>query len=177
MFLERVAVSDPKERPLTIFALLTILFWLSFLLYLPPFYATHDIKSLISEAHEAKKFAAEMDKPQEVLEVQSIHSFRLAFIQSLLIIIAGVVSGILLLARRRSGQVLAIVICSGMLILRIVDIAQSPYVWKRIYFIFVMWLPKRPFYIVHNDIIAVLFYIGTVVYLTRKSISQQFRKV
>lgn len=170
-------MSDSKKgRPLTIFALLTILFWLSFLLFLPPFYATHDIKSLISEAHEAKEFNPEMDKPGEVLEVQFIHSFRLAFVQSLLIIIGGVVSGILLLARRRFGQILAIVISAGMLILRVIDIGESLHIWKRIYFIFVMWLPKRPFYVVHNDIIAVLFYIGTIFYLTRKSISQQIRK-
>ena len=89
-FVIRKCINNPQRRQIIIFGILTILFWLSNIFYLPPF-NTDGIKSLVSEAHEAKDFAPEINTPKEVLKNEIVHAFRIAFITALLIIIAGVV--------------------------------------------------------------------------------------
>ena len=164
-----------NKKLLTLFSSVTILFWLSLLFYLPPINLTSEIKNLVDQARESKQFAPEVDKAQELLEDEIVHSLRVEFAKYLVIISLGIISGFLLLRRRRSGQILAIILCSFMLVLRsITYIGDFSNIPGRLYGIFVYMLTYRPIYTIHVEYFGLLFLIMTIVFLTRRTISAEF---
>ncbi len=121
-----------------------------------------------------RRIVPDMYKFEAVLEVEYAHSVRSTVVM-LLTITAGVVSGILLLTLRFAGWIMAIVLCAGFLLLRIVALFRYyPDVWGRIKVIFTLLLPLHPVPVIYSEIITPLFFIGTVAFLTRKSVSRQF---
>lgn len=93
------------KRKSTLLGVVTVLFWLSFLAYLPPTRLTAEHKELVAEAREARK-------------VVSL-------------------------------------------------VASYPHIGQRLHFLFLVILPKWPVYVIHNDVVATVFYIGTTVMLLR----------
>ncbi len=159
---------------LRIFGIVTILFWLSHLLFLPPVKSiTPQMRREIAETREMRKVVPDMYKSEAVLEAEYARSLR-ATVVMLLTIAAGVVSGILLLTLRFTGWIMAIVLCAGFFLLRIVALLRYyPDVWGRIKVIFTLLLPLRPLSVVYNEVVTPLFFIGTIIFLTRKSVSRQ----
>ena len=159
---------------LRIFGIVTILFWLSHLVFLPPIKnITPEMSREIAETREMRKVVPDRYKSEAVLEVEYARSVR-ATVVMLLTIAAGVVSGILLLTLRFAGWIMAIVLCSGFLLLRIVGLLRYyPDVWGRIKVIFTLLLPLRPVPVIYNEVVTPLFFIGTIVFLARRSAFRQ----
>jgi hypothetical protein len=87
------------------------------------------------------------------------------------LILAGVVSGVLLLVHPRSGRVLAMVLCTVVLAYRAWSLARSyPHISDRLHGIFFLLLPTNPVYVIHSEIITLAFYITTIVFLWRKQV-------
>jgi len=93
-------------KRLPVFGAVTVLFWTSLLFYLPPIQLTSGLKKLASEVREARNIAPEYDRPQEEIEAVLIRSLRKEFTTSLIFIVVGTVSGVLIWRRRRSGAIL-----------------------------------------------------------------------
>jgi hypothetical protein len=159
---------------LRIFGIVTILFWLTLLLFLPPIKnITPTMKQEIAETREMRKVIPDMYKSEAVLEAEHARSVN-AMITMLFMIAAGVISGILLLTLRFAGWIMAIVLCAGFLLLRIVGLLRYyPDVWGRIKVLFTLLLPLRPVPVIYNEIITPLFLAGTIIFLARRSVSRQ----
>jgi hypothetical protein len=160
---------------LKIFGIVTILFWLSNLLFLPPVKnITPEMRREIAGTRDLRDVVPDMYKSEAVLEAEYARSVRSTVVM-LLTIAAGVVSGILLLTLRFAGWIMAIVLCSGFLLLRIVGLLRYyPDVWGRIKVIFTLLLPLRPVPAIYSEIITPLFFIGTIIFLIRQPVSCQF---
>jgi hypothetical protein len=129
------------KKPLAIFGVLTILFWSSFLVYVFMY-------------------------PLETW----LRYEPLQFWLSLGLILTGVISGVLLIVHPRSGRILAITLCAGLLAYRLWEILSSfPHIGERLHAIFFLLLPRKPVYVIHSEIVSVLFFIITIVFLGRKS--------
>ncbi len=162
-------------KRLPVFGAVTVLFWTSLLFYLPPIQLTSGLKKLASEVREARNIAPEYDRPQEEIEAVLIRSLRKEFTTSLIFIVVGTVSGVLIWRRRRSGAILAIGLCSLMLVLRVASWAWSyPHVLERLHVLFTIVFPRYPFQVIHNDIIGTLFFIGSIVLLTRRGVWREY---
>jgi hypothetical protein len=96
----------------------------------------------------------------------------LSFWREVALIIAGVFSGVLLLVHPRSGRILALALCLAMLILRISHtLSAYPHILRNLHATYFIMLPQMPIYTIHHEIIALAFFITTVLYLGRKSIA------
>ena len=146
---------------------MTVLFWLSFLAYLPPVRLTAEHKELVAEAREAREYAPQFDRPQEELEAELLRSFRRIFVRSAVVVLLGVLSGVLLIVHPFSGRLLAVTLCSAMLLMKVVSLVASPHIGQRLHFLFLVLLPKWPVYVIHNDVVATVFYIGSIAMLLR----------
>ena len=105
---------EPLPRAPILFGWLTLFFWIGSIVPLLP---------LLSPA-TAKRFAAELDTPElkgvdpiydlspQAREAVVTWTFRKEFAKGLVFPIIGVLSAVLLLARRRVGRLLAIALCS-----------------------------------------------------------------
>lgn len=160
------------KRILTVYGLVTILFWISYSFYLPPVVITPEMKSLVSEA---RQFAPELDTTEELLTAQLIRSSRIAFAKSILMIITGVISGILIMRLKRWGRTLAVALCSVMLVIHFLKfVVRHGNIQESLYATYVQLMRQFPLRVIHLDIIAPLFFITTIIFLTRKSVSRAF---
>jgi hypothetical protein len=134
---------------------------------------TPEMRREIAETREMRKVVPDMYKSEAGLEAEHARSVR-AMVIMLFMIAAGVLSGILLLAMRLAGWIMAIVLCSGFLLLHIAGLARYyPDVWGRIKVIFILILPLHPAPIIYNEVITPLFFIGAIIFLGRKTVFQQ----
>jgi hypothetical protein len=152
------------------------------LIHLPPIAPTPKTKEVVAEAKRAleelpflKKFVPELDKPSSELEAQLHREFLASYIKLLFVIIVGVISGILLLAQRRIGQVLAIALCSMCVISRVVGLLTlHPSTWEDWIALYSAMLKYMPVDLIHKGILANVFFLFSVIFLTRRSVSRQF---
>ena len=146
---------------------MTVLFWLSFLAYLPRTTLTAEDKELVAEAREAREYAPEADRPREELEAELQRALRRVFSRWGVVVLVGVLSGVLLIVHPRSGRFLAVTLCSAMLLMKVVSLLSSyRHIGQRLQILFLVLL-KWPAYVIHNDLVATVFYIGTIVMLLR----------
>jgi hypothetical protein len=88
------------------------------------------------------------------------------------LICTGIISGVLLLVHPRSGRIVAVTLCAGMILHRIWSLMRSyPHIGDRLHGIFFLLLPSRPVYVIHCEIVALAFYITTIALLWRKRIA------
>ena len=155
------------NRKSTLLGVVTVLFWLSFLAYLPRTTLTAEDKELVAEAREAREYAPEADRPREELEAELQRALRRVFSRWGVVVLLGVLSGVLLIVHPRSGRPLAVTLCSAMLLMKVVSFVSSyPHIGQRLQILFLVLL-KWPAYVIHNDLVATVFYIGTIVMLLR----------
>jgi len=146
----------------------TVVFWLSFLPYLPPITLTAEHKDLVAEAREAREYAPAMDRPQELLERELLSALRAVFVQWVAVVLLGTLSGVLLIVHPSSGRILAVALCSVLLLTKLISILSAyPHIGQRLHFLLVVFLPRKPVYVIHNEIIATVFYIATIIILLR----------
>jgi len=64
---------------------------------------------------------------------------------------------------------LAVGLSSVMLILRVVNFAQSyPHILERLRVLFAIVLPLHPVQVVHSEIVGTLFFIANIVFFSRR---------
>jgi len=155
------------NRKSTLLGVVTVLFWLSFLAYLPRTTLTAEDKELVAEAREAREYAPEANRPQEELEAELQRALGRVFSRWVVVVLLGVLSGVLLIVHPRSGRLLAVTLCSAMLLMKVVSLLSSyPHIGQRLQILFLVLL-KWPAYVIHNDLVGTVFYIGTIVMLLR----------
>jgi hypothetical protein len=150
-------------------AMVTIAFWLSFLAYLPPLAPAPKIEEFMAEAREAREFLSAMGRSPEELESELRTALRADYIRTVVIVLLGLTSGVLLIANPPFGRIFAVVLCSSMLLTKLVGLLSSyPHIGPRLHFLLFVFLPSRPVYAIHHDIISTAFWVGTVVILLRR---------
>ena len=81
----------------------------------------------------------------------------------LMAVIAGIVSGALLLIYPQAGKLLAVTLCSILLIVRFWQIISAyPHIGERLYANYVLFLNVKPASVIYNDILGFIFFIGTL---------------
>ena len=170
----------PFDR-ITIIGIITVLLWVSYLPYLypTPFQAHEGLQRFGREVAELpewlKKEAdaggySQSDFERTLNKAHKVHWFR-----ALMIYAVGILAGVLILKRKNSGRILAVSIASIMLLLRAYSIIKSPNSLERLSFLYSTFIKKYPVLVIHNDIIAVIILIGTIIYLLRPSIAGEFK--
>jgi hypothetical protein len=169
------------DSPFLMGVILLVL-WVSHLPYLLeiPLVSTSGIQKLsrdVSEFPEWLKDEAELSgKSQSDIETGLITSCRIAFAKSLLLYLLGILSGVLVLKRHRSGRFLAIGLSIYVLLLRIVSVAFRGHSFHRLYRLYTFMFSRCPFRVIHLDIVTSLVLLVALVHLLRPSIAKQFEK-
>jgi hypothetical protein len=157
-----------RLRRRLLFAAATLAFWLSLVPYLPPITLAPELEDLVTQARETREYVSEMARPAEALKPSLIRALRVLYIKWAVTILFGVLSGVLLFVRPPSGRVLAIALSAVMLTMKAFSLVSAyPQIGQRLYLIFFVTLPWRPAYVIHNEIVAPLFWIATLVVLWR----------
>jgi len=147
----------------------TIVFWLSFLAYLPPLAPAPKIEEFMAAAREAQSFLSAFGRSPEELESELRTALRADYVRTVVIVSLGLASGVLLIVRPSAGRILAVSLCSLMLLTKLVGLLSTyPHIGQRLHFLFFVFLPSRPVYVIHHDIIGTAFYVSTVVTLLRR---------
>jgi hypothetical protein len=118
------------------------------------------------------KAADPIYKSPDTFEAAIRRFVKIEFAKALAIAVIGVLSGILLIARRRAGRVLAICVCSLLFLLwvnAIMHFAVRVSFSTRI--VEMLFLPGW----IREHIVNPIFFAFTVFFLTRKSVGRQFR--
>jgi hypothetical protein len=118
------------KMPTHRFGLITAAIYASFLIYLPPFQRIPDL------------FREE---------------FIAGYIKGFGFIFLGILSGVLLYYRPRIGRIVALILASVVILMRIA--AFFPNVTDRLYALYVLTLQQKPLVVIHNDVILPLFLI------------------
>ena len=171
------------ERILNILAVITICYWLSMFVYLPPFANTPDFDNLASQVHNSKISEAikatvpELDIPREELAAQLKSEHFKMQIKQYVMYAFGLLSGVLIYLRRRLGKYIAVFICLGLITIKLWSFASSyPNITDRIALYFTILLPNMPVVILH-DLFGLLFALATIFLLFRKQVSLQLERI
>jgi hypothetical protein len=150
-----------------------MILWISFLIYLPPFINNSNIKGLVDESHQMYNLTNPATSKQD-LEQKIFFSLYINYIKSFTYILIGILSGILLYKRKRIGKYIPIIICSLLIAGRLYSIISSyPNIIERFNNLYFIFLTHRPLLVIHNNIIAPVFFIFTIVFLLNKSVSRE----
>ena len=161
------------KKAINIFSICTMLMWISFLIYLPPFVKSPNVKGLVEEGNQMYTLTHPGVSEQD-LEQKINHSLLIGYAKSFAYILIGILSGILLYKRKRIGKYIAIILCSLFFWGKLYAILSSyPNILERLKFLYVIFLRHRPLLVMHADIVAPLFYIFTIVFLLNKSVSRE----
>lgn len=167
-------------RTIILFGCLTIIFWVATvtpsLLWLysdgPGSMAREMYQQDIIPEIEAVVPALNLTQEEFVAKVR--REFEISIAAGLVVAIIGVVSGVLLIARRRAGRIIAISLCSLVFLRWFISIIRlaihtsfSPVIFQ------LVTLP----YGIQEQVINPMFFIFTVVLLTRKSVGRQLKNV
>ena len=153
------------NRALSAFGIGTIVLWLSYAAYLPPFAQWPNVKGLAEEGWKAREFVQEKYHSQQDMENRINRTLYVGYAKGYMMIIAGIIAGVLSLARQRAGRYLALTLAAIMLGSRIVGAVTHPggiAGWFTI--IYGYFLVHTPVKVIHNDIIAPLFFIFTILF-------------
>jgi len=120
-----------------------------------------------------------LDNPdvlKQDLENRINKSTYFAYAKSFFFILVGIISGVLIYRQKRIGRYLAIILCLVMLAGRAYSFLKGyPHIFDRLYALYVLALSQYSFRIIHNDIIAPIFFIISIVFLFNKSVSEKFK--
>ena len=166
--------SDNYNRALTIFGIGIIVLWLSYVIYFPPFVAWPDAKGLAKEVWESK-LSQEMYQSQNDIENRFNRSLYVAYSKAYLMTLLGVAAGVLILARRKAGRYLALLLAILMIGSRIfaaVRCSGGITGWFKMIYVFL--LSRTPITVIHKDIIDPLFFVFTIMFLSNRSVITHF---
>lgn len=78
-------------------------------------------------------------------------------------VVAGVVSGILLLTYPRAGILLAVILSSILLVVKFWQIISAyPHIGERLYANYILFMNVKPIQVIYNDILGLIFFISTL---------------
>jgi len=166
--------SDNYNRALTIFGIATIVLWLSYVIYLPPFVAWPNVKGIAQEVWDSK-LGQEIYQSQNDIENRFNRSLYVAYSKAYLMTILGVAAGFLILAKRKIGRYLALLLAILMIGSRIfaaVRCSGGITGWFKMIYVFL--LSRTPITVIHKDIITPLFFVFTIVFLSNSSVITRF---
>ncbi len=149
------------------------------LIYYYPFRELKGVRSLSEEVASAPDFIKEAagvnDKTQKEIEESLTRALRIAWVESLLLVIIGLLAGVFLLKKKKSGRIIALFLAAGLLLLRLIyflghwDIQSSAKFWT----LFFRFFPLQAV----QDITSIIVLIVTILVLFRPSIAAQFRRL
>jgi len=170
----------PFDR-ITFIGIITLLLWISYLPYVypTPFQPHEGLQRFAKDVAELPEWLKEevdaggysQSDVERALKTERIKYWLISLITSAV----GIMAGILILRRKNSGRILAIGLSSLLLSLRAYSIITSPSPLERLSFLYFTFIKKYPVVVIHNDIIAVIILIGTIIYLLRPSIAGEFK--
>lgn len=165
---------DWPEVATTVFGWLTVAFWASTTIPLLPLLSTETAKSLASEVYnpEMKELDPIYNLSRDRLETLVIWIFRKEFAKGLAIAVVGAISGVLMIARERSGRLLALVFCSVMFSLWSIHLVRFLIKTEFSRFLWLLGTAGG----VQLNVINPLFFVLTVSFLTRRSIANCFKR-
>ncbi|HEY2988754.1 MAG TPA: hypothetical protein VGL11_13570 [Candidatus Binatia bacterium] len=160
------------------FGWLTVFFWLSLVTRLAlSFLATRELgQSLAAELSDSPLKDSGVDPmfdlPRDQLEALITWTFQLRIIKSLALAFVGVLSGVLLIARRRSGRLVAVALCSIVFSYWLYWLARFAIRANFSPIIFGLLSLEGG---IQDNIVNPLFFILTVFFLTRKPLAHGFK--
>jgi hypothetical protein len=167
--------SHNYSRALKIFGIGTIALWLSYVIYLPPFVAWPDVKGVAKEVWESRKLKQEAYQSQNDIENRFNKSLYIAYSKVYLMTILGVGAGFLILAKRKTGRYLALllaIIMIGSRIFAALRHSQGITGWFKMIYGFLLF--QTPITVIHKDIIAPLFFIFTIMFSCNRLVTTHF---
>lgn len=118
------------------FSVASIIFWVSLLVYLPPF------------------------RPMPILFHQDI---RTEIMKAYGLLFFGVLSGLLMFYRYKLGRIIALILAVVVICAKVA--AMFPNVSQRAYALYVLMLQQSPIMVIHNDVLLPLFMFFTILYV------------
>jgi hypothetical protein len=161
------------------FGVLTLLFWLSRAVFpqpLPPLVSLPDFGGLVAHAKSAAPWiqqqvgvdATPADELKRSLQREYVTAIAMRWIQ----IALGAMSGVLIARRRRVGRWLAVALCAVLLAPFL--FAQARLAWQGHFAAYWRVYAEHSPRLVIDGVAVLLFYVGTLAYLTRRRIAMQF---
>jgi hypothetical protein len=167
-----------ERKAVIAFGVLTVAFWLSRAVFpqpLPPLAPMPDFSGLVAEAKSVAPWIqqkAGLDAPADDIERSLRREYATAVAGRWLQIALGAASGVLIARRRRVGRWLAVGLCVVLLAPELTVQARLAWeghltdYWRG----FAEYAPR----LLVDGILVLLFYAGTVAYLTRRRVGTQF---
>jgi hypothetical protein len=85
------------------------------------------------------------------------------------IVLAGIVSGVLLLVYPRRGRLLAVALAAVLLSAKFWQIISAyPHIGERLYANYIVFMKIKPIQVIYNDIIGIIFFISTLYIFIKK---------
>ena len=146
------------NKRIKIFGIITILAWSTYI---------YDL-----QYHPFVNLPSEWIESEEAIRKELLWNWTI----TLFILGIGIYSGITIFLKKKHGRIIAIGLSLCMLALKFwsLIIKSYPDTLERIYALFAIFLKKHPFLVITYDILLPVFYMTTLVVLTRKSVKNEF---
>jgi hypothetical protein len=167
-----------ERKAVVAVGVLTVVFWLSRAVFpqpLPPLASMPDFSGLVAEAKSAAPWIQQqvgLDSPADELERSLRREYVAAIAMTWLRIALGAASGVLIARRRRAGRWLALVLCAVLLAPFL--FTQARLGWQGRFTTFWRVYAEHSPRLVVDRVAVLLFYAGTLAYLTRRRVAAQF---
>ena len=162
-----------KHRFLTLFGILTIIFWLSLIVYLPPIAKIPNVKEMLAEIDNSFKVdVLNMNEQNHIIEERALWSINIQYIKDIIMIFLGVGGGVLIIMRRNTGRIIALCLCSYAIIIKILSIFNR---YPNYYQSMKLFYDNYPVHVIHLDIVSSIYFIVTITYLLNRSVTEEFR--
>jgi hypothetical protein len=168
------------RKAVVAFGVLTVAFWLSRAVFpyrLPPLAPMPDFGGIVAEVKSAAPWIqqkAGLDAPADEIQRSLRSEYVTAIAMRWLQIALGAMSGVLIARRRRAGRWLAVALCAVLFAPFLFFQARlgwqgrfTPF-WR----VYAGFSPR----LVVDDVAVLLFYAGTLAYLTRRRVGAQFSR-
>jgi len=164
-------------KSLKLIGVLVIVYWFSLIVYLPPITPYPDLDSFVDETLSAKEtlgpaYPEKIDLQKEKLKNELTKEINLMYAGYIVPMVLGLFSGILIYRKKILGQIIAIGLSAFFIIFKIYNIYLIyPHVFET-YKLMMLYFPSK---MVHEGIIGVIFYVGSLSLLLSPSVSKQFK--
>jgi hypothetical protein len=169
------------NKTISVIGVAWLLLWLSHiphLIYYYPFQELKGVKSLTEEVtnipEELKKLSGLGNKSQKELEESMTRELKILWVESLSIVLVGLLTAFLILKKRKSGYILALAFASGMLLLKL-----SPFLTKWHYLIAPQyWATLFKYFPAQTslNLVSIIILGTSLVILLRPTVAAQFGK-
>jgi hypothetical protein len=172
------SVAWAGRRAITVFGVVTVVFWLSFAVFprpIPPLVPLPDVSGVLKEMVPwIRQQDPALNRPDADVLASVRRDIVVILARTWLQVAAGVASGLLIARRRRSGRALAIALCGALLGFFL--LSQGRHIWN--HHLVALWtaLAQHLPLTVLRWVIDVLFCVGTLAYLTRRQVAVQFAR-